>query len=104
MPLIREVFHLDEKMIPFNFHEIIALLAPRAFFSNSPVNDSNFQVTGVVKGIREARKIYQFLASEEFIQVRYPEAEHDFPAEIRLESYQFIDQHFDHIPSKQILE
>lgn len=104
MPLIREVFHLDEKIIPFNFHEIIALLAPRAFFSNSPVNDDNFEVTGVMKGIREAGKVYEFLASEKYIQVRYPEAGHDFPIEIRLESYQFIDMLFDHIPSKQILE
>ncbi|MDD4108391.1 MAG: alpha/beta fold hydrolase, partial [Prolixibacteraceae bacterium] len=34
MPLIRDKYNLDDKQIPFNFHEIVALLAPRAFFSN----------------------------------------------------------------------
>src|SRR5690606_25106692 len=51
MPLIRDKFALDETQIPFDFPEVIASLAPRAFFTNSPKNDSNFDVQGVHKGL-----------------------------------------------------
>lgn len=96
MPLIREKYNLDGEKIPFNFHEIIALFAPRAFFSNSPLNDSNFDVKGVVKGIEEAQKIYSFFGVPERLVVRYPDAEHDFPPEVRQEAYQFIAEALGH--------
>ncbi|NLO03939.1 MAG: alpha/beta fold hydrolase [Bacteroidales bacterium] len=100
MPLIRDKYNLDGEKIPFNFHEIIALFAPRAFFSNSPLNDSNFDVRGVVKGIAEAQKIYNFFGVPDQLRVRYPEAEHDFPPEVRMEAYRFIDEVLKHwIPS-----
>ena len=92
MPLLREKFQLDDKRIPFEFHEVIALFAPRAFFSNSPMSDSNFDVAGVRKGIELASKAYMFHRSENDIQVRYPEAGHDFPPNVRLEAYRFIDR------------
>jgi hypothetical protein len=92
MPLFRDKYHLDGDIIPFNFHEIIALIAPRRFFSNSPVNDSNFDVAGVKIGIEKAKEVYSFLKADEKLQVRYPVAEHDFPSEIRLEAYQLIDE------------
>jgi hypothetical protein len=83
---------------------VIAVLAPRPFFSNSPVNDSNFDVQGVRKGISLASEAYQFLGAEENLQVRYPEAEHDFPTETRKEAYRFIDQTFNHVPSSHVIE
>ncbi|MCL2118243.1 MAG: alpha/beta fold hydrolase [Planctomycetaceae bacterium] len=92
MPLIREKFQLDEKRIPFEFHEVIALFAPRVFFSNSPVHDANFDVAGVRDGIELASKAYTFHHSEGNLQVRYPEAEHDFPPDVRLEAYRLFDR------------
>ena len=97
MPLFRDKYNLDGDKIPFNFHEIIALLAPRAFFSNSPLNDSNFDIKGVIKGIELAKEAYRFLHAEDQLQVRYPEAEHDFPLEIRTEAYRFIDKILGHV-------
>jgi acetyl esterase/lipase len=96
MPLIRDKYNLDGDKIPFNFHEIIALFAPRAFFSNSPLNDSNFDVNGVIKGIDEAQKIYRFYRVPGRLVVRYPDAEHDFPEEVRMEAYRFIDEALGH--------
>ena len=98
MPLLREKYQLDNDKIPFNFHEIIALIAPRRFFSISPVNDSNFNVTGVKTGIDKAFEAYRFLKAEDRILVRYPVAEHDFPNDIRKEVYRFIDEIFNHQP------
>jgi pimeloyl-ACP methyl ester carboxylesterase len=99
MPLIRDNYMLDGDKIPFNFHEIIALFAPRAFFSNSPMNDANFNVNGVMKGMSEAQKIYSLLNVPEQTEIHYPEAEHDFPPAIRLKAYAFIDKILEHVPS-----
>lgn len=99
MPRIRDRYNLDAAKLPFDFPEIIALLAPRTFFSNSPTNDANFDVKGVVKGIAEAKKVYNFLNAERNIQVRYPKAGHDFPLEVRLEAYRMLDASFGHIAS-----
>jgi pimeloyl-ACP methyl ester carboxylesterase len=98
MPLLHDKYQLDGDKIPFNFHEIIALIAPRRFFSSSPVNDSNFDVEGVKVGIDKAKEAYRFMNVEDRLQVRYPLAEHDFPNEVRLEVYRFIDEIFGHRP------
>jgi len=92
MPLLREKFQLDDRLMPFEFHEVIALFAPRPFFSNSPQSDANFDVAGVRKGIELALKAYTFHHAEDNLQVRYPEAEHDFPPDVRLEAYRFVDR------------
>lgn len=104
MPLIRDKYELDPGKLPFDFHEVMAAIAPRAFFSNSPVHDENFEVEGVKKGIAAASEVYRFLDAEENIQVRYPEAGHDFPTEIRSEAYRFIDQKLAHSPNKHEIE
>ena len=103
MPLLRDQYDLDPEKIPFDFDEVIATLAPRAFFSNSPINDSNFDVGGVRTGIAAAAEVYRFLAAANKLQVRYPEAEHDFPAEVRQEAYRFIDKMLEHHPSHRRL-
>lgn len=91
MPRLNDVYQLNPDLVPFDFYEIVAALAPRPFFSNSPLHDSNFSVDGVKKGILEANKIYHLLGVEENLQVLYPNCEHDFPDEIREEAYRFID-------------
>lgn len=104
MPYFRTKYHLDGSKIPFDFDDIIASIAPRAFFSNSPLNDSNFDVEGVKKGIENARKVYRYLNADGNLQVRYPEAEHDFPTETRREAYEFIDNVLNHKPNQHIIE
>jgi dienelactone hydrolase len=92
MPLLRDKYNLDVKKIPFDFDGVIAALAPRAFFSNSPLNDSNFNVDGVKQGIAEVSEVYSFLKAKDKLVVRYPESEHDFPTKVRFEAYRFIDK------------
>jgi dienelactone hydrolase len=91
MPRIRTVYHLDAQQVPFDFYELIAALAPRPFYSNSPLRDSNFDVAGVKKGIAEARKVYTLFHADDALQARHPDCPHDFPPEIRAEAYAFID-------------
>jgi len=98
MPLIRTKFNLDEKLIPFNFDDIITAIAPRAFFSVSPLKDTNFDVKGVREGIMLAERVYSNLGATDKIQVRYPDSGHDFPVENRKEVYGFLDRILVHTP------
>jgi pimeloyl-ACP methyl ester carboxylesterase len=104
MPLLRDKYNLEAERIPFDFDDVITALAPRPFFSNSPINDSNFDVEGVKKGIEASLVLYRSLGAEENLQVRYPDAGHDFPREVRLEAYQFIDKILEHTPEKQKID
>jgi hypothetical protein len=101
MPLLRTRFNLDPERIPFDFDEVIAALAPRPFFSNSPLRDSNFDVNGVKKGITSASQVYSLLNAEQYLRAYYPDAEHDFPSEVRLIAYNFIDSVLQHKPRQQ---
>jgi pimeloyl-ACP methyl ester carboxylesterase len=103
MPLIRDKYNLGVTQMPFDFDEVIATLAPRPFFSNSPLNDANFNNAGVKRGISNISKVYNFLNVPANLQVRYPEATHDFPPAVRLEAYQFIDKVLKHIPTEHQL-
>jgi pimeloyl-ACP methyl ester carboxylesterase len=92
MPAIRDEYKLDPKLVPFDFYEIVAALAPRPFFSCSPTRDSNFEVEGVRKAERAVRPVYELLGAGDALQVRYPDAAHDFPNEVREEAYKFLDR------------
>ena len=98
MPLLKTKFNLDPDHVPFDFYEVVAALAPRAFFSNSPLEDSNFDVNGVKKAIPIAGKIYKLYGVPDNLQVRYPHSEHDFPPEIRKDAYRFMDKILQHTP------
>ncbi|HXT60210.1 MAG TPA: alpha/beta fold hydrolase [Pirellulales bacterium] len=100
MPLLRDKYGLDPDRVPFDFYEVVAALAPRAFFSSSPVRDSNFEVAGVRRAEPIARAVYRLLGADDRLVVRYPECEHDFPPEIRQEAYEFVDRTLSHTPTR----
>ena len=104
MPLLRDKYKLDPKKIPFDFDEIISAIAPRAFFSVSPLKDQNFDVKGVIVGIAKAKRDYHALGVENMLQVRYPDGGHDFPLESRKEAYEFIDKIFAYTPNDVEIE
>ena len=104
MPLMREKYELNGEKIPFDFPEIIASLAPRHFFSNSPLNDANFNVTGVKKGAIPISEVYSQLGASDNLIIQYPDAGHDFPPETRLAAYEFIDRALKHLPTKTALD
>lgn len=92
MPRIREIHGLNPDRMPFDFPELIAALAPRAFFSCSPLKDSNFQAKGVAEAEPKIRAIYELMGAADRLVIRYPDAGHDFPTSTRLESYRFLDR------------
>ena len=58
MPRLRDRYGLDLKKVPFDFPELIAALAPRGFFTSSPLHDANFDVEGVRTCITAAQPVY----------------------------------------------
>jgi len=101
MPRLRDVYKLDPDLVPFDFYEVVAALAPRAFFSNSPLGDDNFDVNGVKKAIPIAAEVYRLLGAADRLEVRYPDVGHAFPPDVREEAYRFIDRALGHTPSGQ---
>ncbi|MBS0265439.1 MAG: c-type cytochrome [Planctomycetes bacterium] len=96
MPRLKDVYGLDASKVPFDFYELVAALAPRAFFSISPEHDSNFDVAGVRKAEPVARQVFQLYGANDNLQIRYPDCEHDFPDDMRKAAYAFADKILQH--------
>jgi dienelactone hydrolase len=93
MPRIVSEYNADPAKMPFDFTEILGALAPRAVFINAPLNDANFEVSGVRDCVTAARPVYRLWDANDHLEVVYPDAAHDFPPEVRLRAYAFIDRH-----------
>jgi dienelactone hydrolase len=90
MPRITD-FPRDQ--IPFDFHEMIGALAPRAFFANSPSRDANFKWRSAARIVAAALPVYRLHGVPELIQIVHPDAGHDFPPEIREQAYAWIERY-----------
>ena len=92
MPSLRARFGLDLKRVPFDFPELIAALAPRAFFTSSPLHDANFEVEGVRMCMTAARPVYELARAPDRLVALYPDAAHSFPKAARQDAYRFLDR------------
>ncbi len=93
MPRLESVYKLDAKGVPFDFPEVVAAIAPRAFLASSPLKDDNFEVSGVRDCIAAARPIYTLLGVRDNLQANHPDCGHSFPPEARKVAYEFLDRH-----------
>lgn len=93
MPRLKDVFELDLRKVPFDFPELIGALAPRAFFTNSPLHDANFAVEGVKACLTSARPVYELFGAADRLRAEFPDAGHDFPPSVREAAYAFMDLH-----------
>ena len=91
MPRLASVYGLDLKRVPFDFPELIAALAPRGFFTNSPTRDENFALEGVRTSVEAARGVYRLLRADERLRAEHPDCGHDFPEAQRRSAYAFLD-------------
>jgi len=99
MPLIATRYANDPDRVPFDFTEIVATFAPRAFLASSPLHDENFEVSGVRDVIAAARPIYALYGKPENLAANYPDSRHDFPPAAREVAYKFLDRHLQHRPA-----
>ena len=77
--------------IPFDFHEMIGALAPRACFISAPLGDDNFRWKSVDQVVDAARQVYRLYGREGKLVVEHPDCAHDFPDAVREKAYSFID-------------
>jgi len=78
--------------IPFDFHELIGALAPRPFFANAPVKDSNFSWQSVDRVVAAAGAVYRLYNVPDLIHAEHPDAIHDFPTPMREMAYRWIER------------
>ncbi|HEX7896161.1 MAG TPA: alpha/beta fold hydrolase, partial [Planctomycetota bacterium] len=88
MPRIAERYGKDPARMPFDFTDLVASLAPRAFFANAPTRDDNFEVSGVRDVFDAARPAYAGI--EDRLVAEHPDAGHDFPPDVRERAYAFL--------------
>lgn len=92
MPRIDTVHELKPEKVPFDFPEVVAALAPRAFLASAPLRDGNFEVSGVRDCMAAAQKVYDLLGAKEKLSANYPDCAHDFPEDVRKVAYDFLDR------------
>jgi len=92
MPRIASLYGKNPAKMPFDFTELLGVLAPRAVFVNAPLRDANFEVSGVRDCIRAAEPVFALYGAEDNLVAIYPDAEHDFPPDAREQAYAFMDQ------------
>jgi hypothetical protein len=77
---------------PFDFYELIACLAPRHVFVNAPLHDSNFQWQSVDRIAMAVRPVFALHDAADWIDIRHPDSDHDFPDAERFASYELIEK------------
>jgi hypothetical protein len=78
--------------IPFDFHEMIGALAPRACFISAPLGDNNFKWRSVDEIARVASQVYELYGKPKHLRVEHPDCGHVFPPEMREIAYRLFDE------------
>lgn len=91
MPRIAREFGNDAARVPFDFPELIAAIAPRAFLACAATRDSDFDVTGVQDSVRGAESIFRLLGQPERLQAHYAAADHSFSEPARQRAFEFLE-------------
>jgi pimeloyl-ACP methyl ester carboxylesterase len=92
MPRIASVYGMKPERMPFDFGEVVAAFAPRAFLPIAPLHDDNFEVSGVRDVMTAARPVYELLGARDKLAALYPNSKHDFPPEARKAAYEWLDR------------
>jgi dienelactone hydrolase len=92
MPRIASVYEMKPEKMPFDFTEVVAALAPRAYLASSPLHDDNFEVSGVKDCIAAAKPVYELLGAKDKLAANYPDCKHEFPPDVRKVAYEWLDR------------
>ena len=79
--------------IPFDFHDMVAALAPRPFLAVAPLRDANFKWQSVDRIAAAAARVFALYGAQDALAVEHPDCEHDFPDAMRELSYQLFEQY-----------
>ena len=93
IPQLTDAIHED--IVPFEFHEIMSLVAPRPLFNWYTQNDSifpNWQAAALAS--KDVDALYRLLGYQDCYVSLLGNDGHEFPSSIRTLSYQYIDRWF----------
>ncbi|MBG86461.1 MAG: alpha/beta hydrolase [Verrucomicrobiales bacterium] len=79
--------------IPYDFHEMIAALAPRVCFICAPLGDGNFRWKSVDRVAKAASAVYGLHGKKKNLIVEHPDCGHNFPVEMREKAYGLFEKH-----------
>ena len=82
------------EMVPFDFHEVISLIAPRPFLIIAPQKDAGWKIDGVNEAYDRAMEVYKLLGADEKLKKYSPNCGHEFPLELREKAYNWFDKWF----------
>lgn len=78
--------------IPFDFHEVVAAIAPRRVLVIAPRGDDNFGWRSVDAIERAARPVFALHGAAAALEVVHPDCGHDFPHDMRAVAYEAVEQ------------
>jgi pimeloyl-ACP methyl ester carboxylesterase len=96
MPPLETIYHSDHRKFPFDFHEVVAAISPRVFFSSSPTSDGVFPGWGPKAAEPSIRKYYKAQNAERAFQFHQPRAQHRFPWDMRQAAYRSMNDTLDY--------
>jgi cephalosporin-C deacetylase-like acetyl esterase len=80
----------NEARIPYDFHEILACVAPRPVLVIAPVMDKDATAQDVRYSIEQARKIYSLYGAPDNLQIFAPDDYSRFSNEMREKTYEWL--------------
>jgi dienelactone hydrolase len=94
--LPRVGFYVDDiRQIPFDWHEIIACIAPRPYFNWATLDDTIFPNTANLAEVyRQVGEVYDLYGRPAAFVGGLAPGAHRFPPEARQEAYEWIEQQF----------
>ncbi len=98
MPKLKD-YELED--IPFDFHDVLATIAPRRCFVSAPTDDF-FRWDSAKWCVDSARAVYELYDASEHLVLEHPDCAHAFPKESRLAAYRMIDEYFNVDPIESI--
>jgi dienelactone hydrolase len=88
--------------LPFDFHEVIGLLAPRVCFISAPLGDTNFKWRSVDAVAAAAAQVYGLYGVSGNLQVAHPDCGHLFPSDIRERAYRLLERGLNGTPQEPL--
>ena len=85
------LLHYYPSNVPFDFHEVLAAIAPRSVFINAPVGDDNFKWESVDRVVQAALPVFELYQASARISIAHPDVGHSFPVEMRERAYEVIE-------------
>ena len=78
--------------VPFDFGEILAVVAPRHVVVVAPKKDDNFRWASAAKVVKSASAVYTLHDAEKNLRIEHPDCGHVFLPEMRELAYKRMDE------------